>query len=145
MSRTISAFVPYLPTTYLSPNRGERKAGRLPFAISGAKMELEANTATWLSNLDAVRALEGPFDYARVSLDYCWTKRKSDGIYRAEDVTNAIYALKAFFDGIKVAGIIKDDGYKHMKLGECRVVAGARHEGVALFIEEIDRPEVGED
>ena len=145
MSRTIEAFVPYLPTQWLSPNRGERREGRTAFAISGAKMELRADTATWLLTLDPVRALKAPFEYARVSVSMHWDKRRRDGLYRPEDSTNAVYALKAFFDGIKDAGIIKDDGWAHMELGGCRVIPKSRPEGVALLIEEIERPEVGED
>ncbi len=137
MNRCIEAFVPYLPASWLSPNRGERKEGRTAYAISGAKMELRAETATWLLTLDEVRALEQPFDYARVSVEMHWDKRKSDGLYRPADSTNAVYALKAFFDGLIDAGIIKDDGWQYMELGGCRVRPHRRPEGCYVRIEEL--------
>lgn len=141
--RLVSAFVPFLPATVLSPNRGERREGRIPMEISEAKRQLRADTALYLLSLDSVKAIPQPFDYARVSCVYLWHKRTSDGLYRPEDVPNAIYAHKAFFDGLIDAGLIVDDGYKHMMFGEHRIerVSDSRSEGVLVTVEEVERGE----
>lgn len=138
--RRVEAFVPFLPTTYLSPNQGERKEGRVPVLISESKRQYRAATALWLLEQDSVRAIEAPFEYARASIELHWLKRKQDGLYRPEDPTNAVYALKAFFDGLIDAGLIVDDGYKHMELGYARVCPKRAPEGVYVTVEECDRP-----
>lgn len=45
--------------------------------------------------------------------------------YRPLDVTNLVSAFKHGFDGLKDAGIIPDDNYRVMELGEVRIVDDA--------------------
>lgn len=138
----VTAFWPFLPSTWLSPNRGERKEGRVPALISEAKAQMRADTATWLVSLPQVKAVTEPFDYARVSIVLRWYKRASDGCYRAQDAGNAIYSLKAFIDGLVDAGLLIDDDYLHMELGRCAVerCATTADEGVVVTIEQCERP-----
>ena len=46
--RTVRVMVPFLPTTYLSPNRGERKEGRVPALIVESKRAMRGAWALWL-------------------------------------------------------------------------------------------------
>jgi hypothetical protein len=78
--RTVTAFVPFLPSHWLSPNRGERREGRVPAEITQAKRQLRADTAIWLSSLPQVQAVTEPFQRARLSCVYRWHKRRSDGL-----------------------------------------------------------------
>lgn len=137
--REVTVFVPFLPTTYLSPNRGERKEGRVPAIISEHKAQMRAETCVWLCAQPQVKAISEPFAYARVSVVLRWHKRASDGLYRPEDATNAVYSLKAFFDGVKDAGLIVDDDYKHMELGGARVERcdSPQLEGVVVTVSEV--------
>ena len=132
--------MPYLPAGWLSPNRGERREGRVPVAIGRAKKAFRTLTATWLGTLDQVRAVKEPFQYARLScVYYCMTPR-AGGLYRARDVTNAIYAHKPFYDGFKDAGLIVDDDGDHLELGIQRVrnVKERGQEGVYFVLEEVE-------
>ena len=113
----VSVFLPgLLPSKWLSPNRGERRNGRVPEAISDAKRAMRGDVALGLLADDSVRALTEPLDPVHVGLVLRWHKRTTDGRYRPEDAGNAIYALKAAIDGLIDAGIIIDDGYKHVKM-----------------------------
>jgi len=113
--RSIEVFLPkMLPSTYLSPNRGERKTGRVPAIISHYKREMRGDVCLGLLAEDAVRALHSPLDPARMTLTLRCTSARSDGAYRPADIGNAIYALKAAIDGIKDAGLIVDDDLTHL-------------------------------
>lgn len=138
--RRVEGFVPYLPAGWLSPNRGERKEGRVPLAIGRAKKAFRTITATYLGTIDQVRAVKEPFGYARLSCIYYCTTPRAGGLYRASDVTNAIYAHKAFYDGFKDAGLIVDDDWKHLELGIQRVrrVNDPSEEGIHFILEEVD-------
>ncbi len=139
MARMVGGFVPFLPESVLSPNRGERKAGRLPAMISDAKRQFRGDTCTWLLTLPQVKAIPTPFAYARLSCIYHSMEARSDGLYRPDDASNAVYAHKAFFDGFKDAGLIVDDDYTHLELGIQRVArCGTRaEEGVEFLLEEV--------
>lgn len=137
----MSAFVPFLPASVLSPNRGERRQGRIPEEISEAKRQLRADTCLWLLSLEQVKVIKTPFPYARLSCIYRSRNGRGlkDGFYRADDVTNAIYAHKSFYDGFIDAALIVDDGYAHLELGIQRIerVSAANEEGVEFLLEEI--------
>lgn len=141
-NRTVHGFVPFLPAAVLSPNRGERRGGRVPQDISEAKRQMRADTCLFLLSLDVVRAVEGPFEYARLSCIYrsLSSQMAADkAFYRCNDASNAVYAHKAFFDGFKDAGLIVDDDHRHFELGIQRVerVTDRAHEGVEFLLEEV--------
>lgn len=138
--RRVAGFWPFLPASVLSPNRGERRGGRVPQDISEAKRQMRSDTCLWLLAQDDVRAITEPFQYARLSCVYYSTTPRTDGFYRAADATNAIYAHKAFYDGFKDAGLIVDDDWMHLELGIqlVRTVKDASHEGVQFILEEVE-------
>lgn len=136
--RTVTVFVPFLPAAILSPNRGERRGGRIPQDISEAKRQLRGDTCLWLLSKDEVKAVTSPFERARVSVTMHWDKRKADGVYRAMDPTNACYALKAMYDGIVDAGLIVDDSWRHFVLGDHIIEPGHTPEGCWVTIEELE-------
>lgn len=121
--KTISVFIPgLLPSKWLSPNRGERQAGRVPLAISNAKRVLRADVCIAMLADEGVKAVSEPFDPVHVVLVLRWHKRiHGDNKYRPEDAGNAIYALKAAIDGLIDARIIIDDGMRHVSLLTGRV------------------------
>lgn len=135
--RRVQIFMPILPKTVLSPNSGERRSRRDPWAISGAKMEMRADVANCCLASDDCRAVTAPFERARVSVVMYWHKRRSDGFYRPMDVPNAIYALKPLYDGLQDAGLITDDDYIHMELGPHFIRRGPE-EGLYVEIEELE-------
>lgn len=138
--RTVELWLPLLPKTVLSPNSGERRSRRDPWAISGAKMEFRADVATCCLASDQARAIKSPFGKARVSVVMRWHKRASDGYYRPMDVPNAIYALKPLYDGLQDAGLITDDDYLHMELGP-HTIERDPTEGLLVTIEELETVE----
>ena len=120
--RSISVFLPgILPTSYLSPNRGERKEGRVPVIISEHKRQMRGDVALGLLAEMRVRDVETPIDPCQINLTLRWYKRASDGYYRPTDWGNAAYSLKAAIDGIIDAGLIVDDDYRHVVRGSCAV------------------------
>ena len=135
--REISIFMPILPKTELSPNSGERRSRRNPWAIAGAKMEMRADVANCCLASEDCRAVTEPFERARVSVTMFWHKRQSDGFYRPMDVPNAVYALKPLYDGLQDAGLLKDDDYLHMELGP-HFIKRAEQEGLLVVISEIE-------
>lgn len=124
-----------LPSVWLSPNRGEQKAGRVPYAISGAKMQMRGDVAIALLAEARVRAVVLPFDPCRLTLTLVWHKRRSDGFYRPLDVGNAIYSLKAAIDGVKDAGLLVDDDYTHLRELTGRIERCSAYEGEGLKVE----------
>lgn len=138
--RSISVFLTgLLPATVLSPNRGERKAGRASFAISGAKMQMRGDVARELLAVARVREITTPFDPCVMQLTLRWYRRASDGYYRPMDWGNAAYALKSAIDGIIDAGLIVDDDYRHVVRGSCAVERCAlpSEEGLLVELEEV--------
>ncbi len=137
--RSISVFLPrMLPSRWQSPNRGERKEGRVPYAIAGAKSEMRGEVCIGMLADDQVRALASPLDPCHVTLTLRWHKRISDGLYRPEDAGNAIYALKAAIDGLIDAGVVVDDGYKHVKALTGTVErCGVNEEGLLVEVVEL--------
>jgi hypothetical protein len=129
-----------LPSTHLSPNRGERKEGRAAYAISGAKMQMRGDVARALLSEAQVRNITEPFDPCEMHLTLRWYKRASDGFYRPMDWGNAAYALKAAIDGVIDAGLIVDDDYKHVVRGSCAVQRCATYqdEGLVIWLEEVE-------
>ena len=144
MGRVVTAFVPFLPLSVLSPNRGERRGGRVPEDISDAKRQLRGDWALWLLEHDAVRAVQQPFERARVTLTMrcqdAHAVRPSDGVYRPTDVGNAVYALKAGIDGLIDAGLIIDDDWRHVPelVGRIERVYDRASEGVLVEVEELE-------
>ena len=138
--RRVEGFWPFLPVSVLSPNRGERRGGRIPQDISEAKRQMRGDTCLWLLNQDDVRGVTEPFQYARLSCVYYSRNPHADGLYRPADVTNAIYAHKAFYDGLKDAGLIVDDDWQHLELGiqKVRKVKERALEGVQFVLEEVE-------
>lgn len=136
VSRRVEIFMPILPKQALSPNSGEHRSRRDPWAISGAKMEMRADVANLCLASDDCRAVTTPFDRARVSVTMYWHKRARDGFYRPMDVPNAVYALKPLYDGLQDAGLITDDDYRHMELGP-HYIERAEREGLLVTVEEI--------
>lgn len=136
--------VPYLPTSYLSPNRGERKAGRVPTIISEHKREMRSSWAIWLLNEECVKAITKPPEKANVTLTmrvrHFSSVRPSDGLYRPLDAGNAIYALKAGIDGLKDAGLLVDDDLDHLVAltGKVERVHTRAEEGVLVEVESVD-------
>lgn len=140
LSRCVSVFLRgLLPSTHLSPNRGERKEGRAAFAISGAKMQMRGDVARELLSELRVRQVETPFDPCEMTLTLKWHKRARDGYYRPMDNGNAIYALKAAIDGVKDAGLIVDDDYTHVvKLaGRIERCDSYEEEGLQIEVREV--------
>ncbi len=112
---SIEVFLPgVLPSRWLSPNRGERKAGRAVSAIIDAKMQLRGDVAIGLLAELRVREVTAPIDPCRVTLTLVYAKRARDGYYRPTDCGNAIYSLKAAIDGLIDAGLIVDDDHVHV-------------------------------
>lgn len=139
-SRSVSVFLRgLLPSTHLSPNRGERKEGRAAFAISGAKMQMRGDVARELLSEMRVREVELPFDPCVMRLTLRWYKRARDGYYRPMDVGNAIYSLKAAIDGVKDAGLLVDDDYAHLVelAGRIERCDSYEEEGLLVEIEEV--------
>jgi hypothetical protein len=136
--KTISVFIPgLLPSKWLSPNRGERKAGRAPLAISNAKRSLRADVCIAMLADESVKAVAEPFDPVHVVLVLRWHKRvHGDNKYRPEDAGNAIYALKAAIDGLIDARIIIDDGMNHVNLltGRVERCETKEQEGLQIII-----------
>jgi hypothetical protein len=140
VARSVEVFLPkMLPSTYLSPNRGERKVGRVPSIISHYKSEMRGDVCLGLLADDAVRAIGRPLDPARMTLTLRCTTARSGGSYRPHDAGNAIYALKAAIDGIKDAGLIVDDDLKHLVelTGRVERVNTADEEGLLVYVEEV--------
>lgn len=138
--RSIRVFLPkLLPSRWQSPNRGERKEGRAPIAISNAKREMRAESCIGLLADESVRALELPLDPVHITLTLRWHKRSSDGLYRPTDSGNAIYALKAAIDGFIDAGLIVDDNFQHVVrlTGVVERVGAVSQEGLLVEVEEI--------
>lgn len=136
----IEVFLPgMLPSKWLSPNRGERREGRVPEIISDAKREMRSDVCLGLLADDSVRALQAPLDPVHVALVLRYYKRSSDGRYRPEDAGNAIYSLKAAIDGIIDAGVIIDDGYRHVALltGRVERCSSRLEEGLLISVTEI--------
>jgi hypothetical protein len=99
---------------------------------------------------EAVRANLTPFAGAHVALVLrCMDGRKArqKSVYRPQDAGNACYALKAAIDGIVDAGLLADDSYEHVRFLTTSVqrVESMDLEGLFVRIEEIERPEVGEE
>lgn len=128
-----------LPSTYLSPNRGERKTGRVPAIISHFKSEMRGDVCLGLLADDAVRAIHSPLDPARMTLTLRCTTARSGGSYRPTDIGNAIYSLKAAIDGIKDAGLIVDDDLRHLVelTGRVERVKTADEEGLLVQVFEV--------
>lgn len=138
--RHIDVFLPgVLPERVLSPNRGERKEGRVAFAISGAKMQMRGDVAIGLLAELRVQEVTEPIDPCRITLTLVYAKRTQDGYYRPMDCGNAIYSLKAAIDGIKDAGLIVDDDYAHVRelTGRIERCETAALEGLRIEVEEI--------
>lgn len=138
--RRVEVFLPgMLPSTYLSPNRGERKQGRVPAIISHYKSEMRGDVCLGLLADDAVRGLVSPLDPARMTLTLRCTTARSGGAYRPHDAGNAIYALKAAIDGVKDAGLIVDDDLKHLVelSGRVERVKTPAEEGLLVLVEEV--------
>ena len=141
-ARSLTVFLPgILPSTHLSPNRGERKEGRAAYAISGAKMEMRGDVALAMLAELRVRDIAEPFDPARVTLTLVWHKRAADGYYRPMDPGNAVYSLKAALDGLVDAGLLVGDDYRHLealtgRVERCDSPAG---EGLRVEIEQVGR------
>lgn len=136
MTRSLEVFLRgVLPSTHLSPNRGERKEGRAAFAISGAKMQMRGDVARELLSEARVRSITEPFDPCELTLTLRWHKRASDGFYRPMDTGNAIYSFKAAIDGIKDAGLIVDDDYTHVVKLSGRIERCASYQEEGLLVE----------
>lgn len=134
----VEIFLPgLLPSKWLSPNRGEQKAGRIPIAISEAKREMRGDVAIGIL---AQHRQDKPFERAHVFLSLRWFKRRRDGKYRPEDAGNAIYALKAAIDGLIDAELILDDGYRHVPLLTGSVERCDSFEGEGLFVAVTELP-----
>lgn len=140
-ARSIDIFLPgVLPSKWLSANRGERRDGRVPMVIAGAKMEMRAEVATGMLAELRVREIDAPFDPCKVTLTLVWHKRASDGYYRPTDASNAIYSLKAALDGLIDAGLIVDDDYRHVQeiAGRIARCGTAAEEGLRVEVEEVE-------
>ena len=140
--KSISVFLRgVLPPTWLSPNRGERKEGRAAFAISGAKMQMRADVATAMLAELRVQEITEPFDPCRITLTLVYAKRARDGYYRATDIGNAIYSLKAAIDGLIDAGLIVDDDHTHLVelTGRIERCASYADEGLRVEVEEVSK------
>jgi len=137
VARSISVFIPgLLPSKWLSPNRGERKEGRVPIAISEAKGKMRGEVAVALLADESVQRVNEPIDPAHVVLVLRWWKRtKGTNLYRPEDAGNAIYALKAAIDGIIDAGLVVDDGYEHVAILSGRIERCDKPEDEGLLIQ----------
>jgi hypothetical protein len=140
VARRVDIFLPgVIPSKWLSANHGERREGRVPMVIAGAKMELRGEVAIGLLAEIRVLGITESLDPCRVTLTQRWYKRASDGFYRAMDCGNAIYSLKAAIDGIKDAGLIVDDDYAHVRelTGRIERCETAALEGLRIEVEEI--------
>jgi hypothetical protein len=134
----IEFFLPgLLPSKWLSPNRGEQKAGRVPIAISDAKREMRGDVA--IGALAALGRKTQTVDPAHIFLTLYWYKRVRDGRYRPEDAGNAIYSLKAAIDGLIDANLILDDGYRNVPLltGSVQRCDSSEQEGLYIRISPI--------
>ncbi len=130
-----------LPSVWLSPNRGERKAGRVPQFISEAKRTLRGDVCQGLLADESVRAIAEPFPRAHLVLTLRWYKRKHGSkVYRPSDSGNACYALKAAIDGITDARLIYDDDYIHVPLLTTMVerVGTFEEEGIGITVIELE-------
>jgi hypothetical protein len=70
-----------------------------------------------------------------------WHKRtRGSGFYKPDDPGNACYALKAAIDGIKDAGLIKDDSYEYVALLTTSIerVSTPEEEGLGVTVIEMD-------
>ena len=137
----VSVFLPgVLPSTFLSPNRGERKTGRVPYAISEAKRQMRADVAVGLLADLRVREVATPIDPCHVVLTLRWWKRKADGFYRPMDCGNAVYSLKAAIDGMIDAGLIIDDSYDHVAQLSATIerCASYQEEGLLITVRALD-------
>lgn len=141
VGRSVSVFIPgLLPSKWLSPNRGERKEGRVPIAISEAKGKMRGEVAVALLADECVKAIDSPLDPAHVVLVLRWFKRtKGTNLYRPEDAGNAIYSLKAAIDGIIDAGLVVDDGYQHVAIlsGRIERCDSPEDEGLLIQVTEV--------
>lgn len=96
----------------LPPRNCAQNAHAREFARASAEKcyrELVAHSAQWL-----------PFYAEHVIIDatfFVAGKGNADGLYRPQDVQNAIGALKAAIDGIVDAGLIPGDSRKHVSWG----------------------------
>lgn len=155
MGRSIDVFLPkMLPAMVLSPNRGERREGRIPEAISNAKRDMRGEVCIGLLAHDSVREWERPAQYAHLVLTFrsmsAQRAARMKGLagrrYRPDDTGNAVYSLKGAIDGIIDAGIIIDDSYRHM-FHTCIVqrVTSVEEEGLRVQVFEVDEaPAFGE-
>lgn len=155
--RQIEFWYPALPGRSLSPNATERHLYN-----SDAIHELRAGVTTHLLSYEAVRGLTEPFQRARVNVVWHLTKKRPSILqcprcmiwalehkrsnktrclcYRPMDCSNAISALKPFFDGITDAGIWPDDTWEYVEMGRfARQLVGAlSEEGLEVSIEELE-------
>lgn len=153
--RRLDIWIPNcLPDALLSPNRGERRGGRIPEEIMKAKEMLQAQVYWPIWN---DHRAEEPFGLCHLILTLRWherVKRKAavkgqrvrpvthagEAVYRPDDPSNATYALKAAIDGIVLAGLLVDDSYRH--IGICSTIVercGPGEEGLAITLIEMAR------
>ena len=113
----------------------------------GVKDKRDYRQAAELFCTQAIRGIstKTPLPFAkrvRVSSEW-WLGRRlpQDGRYRPRDVQNAVSALKAAFDGVVDAQLVKDDSAQYFELGRC-VLHSAKDSGtrgeVALTIEVLE-------
>lgn len=107
--------------------------------VAKAKAELRRQTymtAQWGG------AKQAPtFEYARITLQlHVYRKRGGSPGYRPKDGDNLMAACKGLFDGLKDAGVIKDDSAQYVEHGPPQFIEVARTEDecIAVVIEEVE-------
>lgn len=73
----------------------------------------------------------------RVSLLFGTQRQPHDGRYRPRDPTNAVSAAKALIDGLRDAGVIREDSAKHFELGSVTIDSKVEP-GVYVTVEVIE-------
>jgi hypothetical protein len=103
--RTLTITLDHLPPADLNPNRMRS----IHWSKRSAVERTAREEAYWLA-LDKWRKAV-PIATARVSVAFTF----KDG--RERDLDNLLSACKPYLDGLKDAGVISGDSYKHLKYG----------------------------
>lgn len=105
-----------LPPRELSPNGGNATAHWS--TIAGARKEYRFAVKVQALNALRLARWQRP-ERVRVSLLWCTAGRpRGVGLYAPRDAGNAVAAFKPGFDGLVDAGVMDDDDWAHMWLGD---------------------------
>ena len=124
----VITFTTSLPPRGCSPNRSDHWSGAYT-AKRDYREEVWADAA--VAGASHLR-----WAAARISLTFGTHRRPGDGRYHPTDRDNAVASFKAGQDGIVDTGLIEDDAFAHLEIGE--IVIDPTQYGVTIVLERIE-------